>query len=267
MKPIPKIAVVGSYTIDYLESGEKVIGGIFYSTYGIWKAGGKAYAVTIIPNYIEINNPFVDNTIILDDNDVVKFRIVKVNNKRNIYLLNKVKKVLIDLKYLKEFDGILINTMYNEFLIENIFLVNCPIAVDIQGFVREVNNDNSLITNNYDKVKENMRKANQNLVVHGNEDELPSNVIYEMMYKYGFKEVIRSYGERGLEVFTRYYSKYFDVNKIGVHNIGNGDVLLGSYFTYRLMGYDVLSSIKMAINLVEDFSIHGPPVVLRISQY
>lgn len=265
MKSIPKIAVIGSYTADYRNS-EITLGGIFYSTYGIWKSGGKAYVITSLPSNFKIQNPFSEDSIILGEGSLVKFKIILSNNKRKIYILNNPNKIVIDLKYFNYFDGILLNPMFNEILLKNVISIKCPIALDLQGIVRERNSE-SMVVNNFDKVVENLQATDYNLVVHGNNEELPSSKVHELLYKFKFREVIRSHGENGLEFFTTHYSKYFNVENVGEYNVGNGDVLLASYFTYRLMGYDEISSILLARKLVEEFSIHGPPLILRINQY
>ncbi|QIW23034.1 hypothetical protein EWF20_01915 [Sulfolobus sp. S-194] len=257
-----KILIVGNFTIDLISEKEQIGGPPLYSGFAIYKLGGEAYILSVlgkdfshqIPNFLRIYK-------IIDDNNTVKFKHLFQNNSRKLILLSKTNnkinfKSLVINNY---FDGILINPVCNEVNLENIN-VNVPIAVDIQGFIRTC------------KINEEISYSSTSLppnplytVFHSNIEELNSSGLsVEDLFKLGFKELLISYDEEGFELYTINNRKYFKPTQIGAYRTGTGDILLASYFYYRLNNLDPIGSAIKAKELVEWFSNLGYQELLHI---
>jgi hypothetical protein len=254
-----RIAIIGSYTIDEIDNLTQ-IGGIIYSSYGVWKAGG----LSILPqikNY-KIENPYTYDYLEIFLDKIIKFKININENKRKLILINKRKKIILNKNAIIGVDGILFNPICNEIEFYDIQPFGIPIAVDIQGMVRECKESNEITLKNNNNIK----FYNKDLfVLHGNNDEI--NCFFnntENIFKIGFKEVLISYGKDGFELITNNFSKFFFTDLLGNYNVGNGDVLLSSYFTLRLNGHNPINAAETAKKITEEFSNFGLPLKPRI---
>ena len=159
-----------------------------------------------------------------------------------------MKKIKLDVKE-DIFSGIIINPVCNE--IDLSFLPNIPIALDIQGFIR-----NCVIGEEIKYINAKLPRSNNYLAFHSNIEEFQSSELsIDLLFQIGFKELLVSYDEQGFELYTRNEKKFFKTESVGTYRTGTGDVLISSYFFYRLSGLDYEKSALKAKKVVEDFSI------------
>ncbi|MBP1357381.1 MAG: hypothetical protein JZD40_02700 [Sulfolobus sp.] len=229
----PKILIIGNYTIDLLGSTQREGGAPIYSSLGITSAGGMPY--------------------IMSNSDKTVFKIEFNADNRRLVLVKSGGNINLDeVKYYTTFiDGVLVNPVCKEVNEIDLIKVKRPIAVDLQGFVRncelmkEIENIRNVI----------FPKLSNYIVAHGNDDEFRAlDDGISKLFNAGFKELLISYGRDGFDLVTPYDVKWFPVYEVGNFEVGNGDFLLGTYYTYRLMGLSPIDAAYLSRKLVEDFS-------------
>ncbi|MFP3259980.1 MAG: hypothetical protein RXQ22_03660 [Sulfolobus sp.] len=256
MKSSKRIAIVGNFTLD-LNGTEKIGGPPLYSGFAIYMLGGEIELSSSISkkDFGKIPN-FLPKKGIKITEKTTTFKIENINGKRKLILKAKSDKKLI---YEGNSDGIILNPVCGE--IEYVSYKK-PIALDVQGFIRKCNEGEEV---SYKPLY--LVKNTNYLVLHANYEEyINSNVTVENLIELGFKEVIISYDEDGFEVYTSSGNsvKYKPAN-IGEYKIGTGDVLLASYFIYRLNAYPIRESTILAGNFVEWFSTEGYRLLFDIN--
>lgn len=228
----PRILVVGNYTFDIVNDKTSDGGSPIYSSLGIKYAGG-----------------IVD---ILSGEERAIFKIdISDSSSRKLILMRKGSNIdLANINHYSYVDGILINPVCQE--VKALYALPKPLSIDLQGFVRNCIESHEI--ENSEDIDDIVVPA-QYLVAHANYDEVSAidgNIT--KLIKLGFKELLISYGRDGFDLITYTSSKWFPVHEIGNFEIGNGDFLLGAYFTFRLKGYSPIDAASLSKKLVEDFS-------------
>ncbi|MEM4884997.1 MAG: hypothetical protein QXO77_05815 [Saccharolobus sp.] len=247
-----KILVVGGFTIDEIEGRVRAGGPPIYSSLGVMRAGGIPKIYAIVGSDFNFDLEILSNIekkLIFDDHTIRFKIIISEQNSRKLILLNKVKKRIISIEDMV--DGIIINPVCKEVELTQIN-TNVPLALDIQGFVRNcIENDQiSYEKNVY------LPQDKRYIVVHGNKEEFElSGLTTDYLFDRGFKEVIVSDGLNGFTIYNNKGTKYlYKPSRIGKNEVGNGDFLLGAYFTLRLNGLEMQEAGLIAGKLTEEFS-------------
>ncbi|QKR00040.1 hypothetical protein GWK48_06300 [Metallosphaera tengchongensis] len=252
-----KVIVLGAVTIDEIyERGtliEKAGGSPIYSGLGVDVTGGEVGAyigigkdfVFELPKYLKV----VEKSTF---EKTMRFTIIFENNERHLILRHKHGTIPLRHSVLQGWQGVLINPVCGE--IGNYDLPEMPIAVDIQGFIRNCIEGEEIVLSRPFSFRVNSDIS----VFHANVDELQaSNLDPTKIKDLGYKEIIISDGSNG---FTLYASgkiiKRTPIVK-GSYEVGNGDFLLASYFTLRLEGLDPEIASSEALNFSEKFSTQG----------
>ncbi|ARM76009.1 hypothetical protein [Acidianus manzaensis] len=258
MKKI-SVGVLGAYTIDEIINGnnyfQRAGGAPIYSSLGIYLAGGIPYVFTIKGKDFTFNSPeyvygeYVDN---VEEN--LRFEIRLEEKGRTLKLKKKIRKMNIDYTIINNLDGIIINPVCNEIDMKDVINISVPIAVDIQGFIRNCIEGEEI---KYEKVS--FPSSSRYLVIHANhEEQKNSGLSIDELFKLGFKEIIISYGEDGFSVYTKEKTYTMNNDVKGSFEIGDGDFLLGYYFTLRLGGIDIENAVKKAHQMSVKFASYGP---------
>ncbi len=263
MKKI-RLAIIGGYTIDEIHENniiyERPGGAPIFSSYGVFKAGGVPEVFSIkgkdftfdIPNFII--EKFIQHT---DYN--LRFKIILDNGSRKIFLIRKNGEIHIDYNTLANYNGIIINPVCKE--VPTNIETNLPIALDLQGFIRNCKENSEINLENV-----NLPSNNYYLVFHANDEELEkSGLTIEKLYTLGFKEILISHGSNGFTLYYNNKSADYESSIVGNYEIGNGDFLLGYYFTLRLLGNNIKESAERSLQASQEFSIYG--LNLKILQY
>ncbi|WP_418344679.1 carbohydrate kinase family protein [Saccharolobus solfataricus] len=247
-----KILIVGGFTIDEIQGKIRPGGPLIYSSLGVMRGGGIPKLYGLIGRDFDFEIDFISDLEkqLIYDEYTIRFKIDLTNEGRKLILLKKPKnriKVISD----NTVDGILVNPVCKE--VDNMSIQSpIPIAVDIQGFVRNCIE--------YEEIRYEMGfrfPFNSNyMVMHGNREELESSKLeLSDLFKVGFKEIIVSDGHNGFNVYTNMLAKYtYRPSKIGKNEIGTGDFLLGAYFALRLGGLEIIEAATIAGKLTEEFS-------------
>lgn len=245
------IVLMSSFTIDNYETHERPGGPALFSTLGIIRSGADLsiiagrgldfrFSLRMIENFID--------KLILGENTFY-FKIETFGDgRKKVRLIKSGPRIEMSPNYGL---GVLLNPVCREIDEKIISKIETPVALDIQGFSRicKENMEVSLsqpefpISKNY-------------LVLHGNSDEI--NSIYDNLntiFKFGFRELLISYGHDGFELITNdNRSYYYKPTAIGSNEIGNGDFLIGSYFALRLNKTEIRDAVKKAGELSDKFS-------------
>ncbi len=251
-----RVAVVGGFTVDEIVEGNKVeerLGGsALYTSLGIYRAGGTPEVFSVIGKDFKFNVPeFIVERKIEVREYSIRFRIVVQGNTRQLVLVKKVSPIRVNTEDLNDYDGVVINPVCRE-VCPNLD-VNKRIALDVQGLIRDC------VENRPVTLTRTSLSPNKNFhVFHANDEELDSSGLsIDDLYSLGFNEVIISHGSKGFTLYFQGREKEFVPSVQGTVNVGNGDFLLGYYFTKRLMGLDPISASENALRASEDFSIYG----------
>jgi sugar/nucleoside kinase (ribokinase family) len=251
-----RVAVVGGFTVDEIVEGSKVeerLGGsALYTSLGIYRAGGTPEVFSVIGKDFKFKVPeFIVGRKIEVREYSIRFRIVIQGNTRQLVLVKKVSPIRVNAEDLNDYDGVVINPVCKE-VCPNLD-VNKRIALDVQGLIRDC------VENRPVTLTRTSLSPNKNFhVFHANDEELDSSGLsIDDLYSLGFNEVIISHGSKGFTLYFQRREKEFVPSVQGTVNVGNGDFLLGYYFTKRLMGLDPISASENALRASEDFSIYG----------
>jgi len=258
------IAILGGYTIDEIHENsatyERPGGAPIFSSYGVFKAGGvpEVFSIKGKDFVFDIPSFIVEKSIEVIEHNI-RFKIVLNNGSRKIFLIRKNNQIHIDYDILNNYNGIIINPVCKEVPID--IKTDLPIALDLQGFIRNCNENEEI------KLEQASLPINRSyMVFHANDEELEkSGLDIEKLYALGFREILISHGSKG---FTLYYNNEhtdYESSIVGNYEIGNGDFLLGYYFTLRLLGNNIKDSAEKSLLASEEFSMYG--LNLKIPQY
>ncbi|TRN01562.1 hypothetical protein DJ527_05180 [Sulfolobus sp. F1] len=249
-----KVLIVGGLTIDEINGNNKPGGSLIYSSLGVLRAGGVPSLYGLIGKDLDLKQlNFISDfeKYFLIDDYTIKFRILLMPNiNKSLVLLRKPKVQISNLGNINA-DGVIVNPVCKEVDLNNLN-TSLPVALDIQGLIR------NCIENEYIKYESDVKiPYNKNyMIIHLNYEEFTSSKLtLDSLFKTGFKEVIISDGYNGFVVYTNTGESHtFKPSKIGNNNVGNGDFLLGSYFTLRLSGLNISQATEIAGKLTEEFS-------------
>ncbi|ABP94336.1 MULTISPECIES: hypothetical protein [Metallosphaera] len=263
MRTKSKVAIVGAMTIDEIVNGQQLLerpgGAPVYSGLGVTMADGVAGGyVSVgkdfnydIPSYLKIIEKIIFER-------TMRFLLVFNGNTRRLTLKFSHGKIPLHLEKLSSWDGILLNPVCGE-ISSSIFEFKA-IAVDIQGFIRNcVEGQEISYTNKF-----NVRVKSELSVFHANRDELlASGLSICDLHEMGYQEIIISNGSDGFQLYTKNEELKLKPKVVGSYEVGNGDFLLSSYFTFRLNGADPKLASQYALELSEKFSTQGLNVLPR----
>jgi len=259
-----RIAIIGGYTIDEIHENsivyERPGGAPIFSSYGVFKAGGIPEVFSIKGKDFTFNIPdFIIEKFIQNVDYNIRFKIILNNDYRKIFLIRKNDEIHFDYGILNDYTGMIINPVCKE--VPNNIKINLPIALDLQGFIRNCNENEEI------KLENANLYTNENyMVFHANDEELEkSGLNIEKLYTLGFKEILISHGSKGFTLYHDNKSTDYEPSIVGNYEIGNGDFLLGYYFTLRLLGNNIKESAEKSLLASEEFSMYG--LNLRIPQY
>lgn len=256
---ITKILISGNFTIDIINGKEQIGGPPLYSGFTISKLGGEPYVYSILGKDFTFKVPsFLKIYKIIEDERTVKFKHIFDGGQRKLVLISKPKKkIKLNIEE-NLFSGIIINPVCNE--IDLSLIPNLPVALDIQGFIRKC-----VCGEEIKYTRALLPQSNSYFVFHSNIEELQnSELTINSLFKAGFKELLISYDEEGFELYTMSTRKYFKTETIGSYKTGTGDVLIASYFFYRLKGLSYEESALRARQFVENFSTSGYPELFQL---
>jgi hypothetical protein len=245
------IMVISSFTIDKYNGRFRPGGPAIYSTLGVIRTNTSPLLIAGIGEDFKYRIKFMDNLEkkLIQGKKTFLFEIeTLVNGKRKVRVIERGPSICsIEI----ENGNAIINPVCQEISPLLIRKINGFIAVDIQGFSRvcEEGKEVSLRMPEFPPTE-------KYLVLHGNSDEIYS--IYDSLnhiFKIGFREIILSFGKDGFEIITRDGTSFqYKPKIIGENEVGNGDFLLGSYFTLRMGQNSVVDSAKIAGMLSDYFS-------------
>lgn len=262
-----KVGILGAYTIDEIKDVEnnkffvRAGGAPIYSGLGIYVAGGEAHVFTSKGKDFVFDSPnYISSEYVKLIDKTLRFEILLSNNGRKLRLKNAIEK--IDLKYeeINKLDGIIVNPVCKEVDSQALRRITIPIAIDLQGFVRNCIEEKEIT---YEKVS--LYPNTYYSVIHANyEEQNNSGLEVNELFDLGFKEIIISYGEEGFILYTKHkiYKMKNDIK--GSFEIGNGDFLLGYYFTLRLKRIEIEKAINMAYSMAIKFATYGPNLSLLL---
>ncbi|AWS00587.1 hypothetical protein DFR87_06015 [Metallosphaera hakonensis JCM 8857 = DSM 7519] len=236
-------------------------GAPIYSGLGVTKAGGIAGGYVSIgedfnfdlPDYISI----IEKVIF---KKTMRFLLEFKEGTRKLTLKHGHGPIPIVEQKLKGWNGVILNPVCGE-IPPSIDVSPLPVAVDIQGFVRNCVEGEEIVINR----KFNYRVSSDLSIFHANTDEITaSGVTVDELKDYGFNEIIISNGYNGFTLYTKEDGKTVYTPSVrGGNEVGNGDFLLASYFTLRLNGEDTITAARNSLKLAESFSILGQNVLTR----
>ncbi|WP_149528623.1 hypothetical protein [Sulfuracidifex tepidarius] len=245
------IVLMSSFTIDNYENNERPGGPALFSTLGIIRGGGLPSLIVGRGSDFHFSLKLIEDFIykLILGKNTFYFKIETLSDgKKKVKLLKSGPKINA---LPNDGIGVLLNPVCREIDGESIYRIEIPIAIDIQGFSRicKENMEVSLSEPEFPVSK-------SYLVLHGNSDEI--NSIYDNLhtiFKFGFREILISYGHDGFELLTSdNKSYYYNPTVIGPNEIGNGDFLIGSYFALRLSRVEISDAVKKAGELSDKFS-------------
>lgn len=255
-----RIGVIGAYTIDevkdlinnrlYIRAG----GAPIYSSLGIYVAGGEPYVFTAKGKDFEFNRPaYISSEVVQLIDKNLRFEILLSDKGRTLILKKKINRIIIPYEQINVLNGVIVNPVCREVDLNQLNEIIVPIALDLQGFIRNCEEEKEIVYQRTSII------PNQKYsVFHANYEELMGSMLtVDELFKAGFKEIIISYGQEGFVIYTK--RKVYEIknNEIGSYEIGNGDFLLGYYFTLRLKGIEIEKAIEMAHAMSVKFAIYG----------
>ncbi|BCS92134.1 hypothetical protein [Metallosphaera javensis (ex Sakai et al. 2022)] len=257
MRRKSRVAIVGAMTIDEIVYGKQSLerpgGAPIYSGLGVTIAGGLAGGYISIgkdfnyslPSYLEVIEKIVFER-------TMRFLLVLDEKGRKLTLKFSHGKMPIDMEKLSSWDGILLNPVCGE--IPSTTFEFKAVAVDIQGFIRNcVEGEEIQNTNRF-----NVSVKSELSVFHANRDELmASGLSISDLHEMGYQEIIISDGHKGFQLYTKNGQLKLEPELVGNYEVGNGDFLLGTYFTLRLNGFDTRLASVYALQFSEVFSTLG----------
>ncbi len=260
-----RIGIAGSYTIDEIhENGltyEQPGGSPIYSSLGVYVAGGEPHVYSVKGEDFNFKLPeYIKEDIIFHTKYNLRFEINLYNGKRTLKL--KFPATRIDLNILpKDVDGLILNPVCNEIDLNQVHAI-IPLAVDFQGIVRKCLVDKEISYNEIDNIPPN----SSYLVAHANIEEVNNGKLnINKLFNVGFKEIIISYGDEGFEIYTKNRKLKENMETKGKYEVGNGDFLLGFYFTLRVKGIKIDEASKLSKIASQKFSMYGPNLQLLLS--
>ncbi|WP_240931147.1 hypothetical protein [Acidianus sulfidivorans] len=255
-----KVGILGAYTIDDIYENnarfQRPGGSPIYSSLGVYLAGGLPYVFTIKGRDFTFSSPEYIYSEYVDKTDAnLRFEIdLKENSRRILKLKTKSRKININYSNINSLNGIIINPVCKEVDEQDIKNIHIPIAIDIQGFIRNCIEGEEI---RYERAS--LPYNSNYFVLHANyEEKENSGLTIDDMFKLGFKEIIISYGNDGFILYTA--NNVYKMNNTikGNFEIGNGDFLLGFYFTLRLQGIDISKAVEITYDMATKFAIYGP---------
>ncbi|BDC19363.1 hypothetical protein [Acidianus sp. HS-5] len=265
MKKI-NIGIAGSYTIDEIHESstmyEKPGGSPIYSSLGVYVAGGEPHVYSVKGEDFNFKLPeYIKDDIIFYTKYNLRFEIDLYNGKRTLKLKFPAIKMDFNSIKLKNIDGLILNPVCNEIDLNQVH-VNIPLAVDFQGIVRKCVLGNEISYNEIDNIPSNPSYV----VAHANIEEVNNGKLnIEKLFNAGFKEIIISYGDEGFEIYTKNGVLKEIMESKGKNEVGNGDFLLGFYFTLRVKGIEISKASKLSKIASQKFSMYGPDLQLLLS--
>ncbi len=245
------INIVSSFTVDKYERYERPGGPALFSTVGIVESKANPKIVAGIGKdfkfKIKLLEKFGDTLILGDSTFTFQIHLLP-DGRKNVKLLKR-GPLINSLKV--SGSGVLLNPVCREIDTSLIRVIDVPIAIDIQGFSRSCREGSevSLATPE-------LPMSRNYFVLHGNSDEIYS--IYDninALFRAGFREIIISYGREGFEVVTSEAKTFhYTPAVIGNNEVGNGDFLIGSYFSLRISGVSIEEAVKRSGQLSDKFS-------------
>jgi hypothetical protein len=255
------IGIMGSYTIDEIHENniiyEKAGGSPIYSSLGVYIAGGEPHVYSIKGEDFKFELPdYIKEDFILKTKNNLKFEIIINNGKRTLKLKSPGSKIDFNkIGPLSNIDGLIINPVCNEIDLDQINVLNIPLAVDFQGIVRKCETGKEITYKeiNYIPYKPNYMVAHANI-----EEKNNGKLDIKKLLDVGFKEIIISYGDLGFEIYNKNGVLKETVENRGNYEVGNGDFLLGFYFTLRVKGVKIEEAARLSKLASQKFSIYGP---------
>ncbi|NON63450.1 hypothetical protein [Acidianus sp. RZ1] len=257
-----RIAIVGSYTIDEIKLDDKVTespgGSPVYSSLGVISAGGTPVVYSAKGKDFKFNvSALIEEGDIQTVEKSLRFKIEINSSGRRLILQHSIGKMTINWSKIKNNNGVIVSPVCNEVDPNGFIDVDIPIALDVQGFIRNCVEDQEI---SYTRLNLPRRKYT---VIHSNYDEMQyGNFTVKELLNLGAQEVIISYGDKGFSLFYGDSERRYFTRQPGNVNVGNGDYLLAAYFTLRLRGYTEVEAGEEALELTENFSNFGPKLML-----
>ncbi|BCU70525.1 hypothetical protein [Stygiolobus caldivivus] len=258
MKAKSKVMIIGNFTLDLGISEKEQLGGPpLYSGFAIYMLGGVPLIYSSIEkSHYHLIPHFLQKTKLFYSNSIPTFELIYTNKGRVLILRKKPEKgIPINNIDYKDLDGVLVNPVCGE--VNEIPSVNKPLALDLQGFVRSCRENEQV---EIKPTQFNIRvSSSYNLrILHANYEEIDSSKIsIGKVLEMGFREVLVSYDEDGFIVYSKSEINKYRPSRIGDYKVGTGDVLISSYFLYRLNNFSISEATQMSGEFVEWFSNEG----------
>ncbi|MCC7553223.1 MAG: hypothetical protein KO202_01840 [Methanobacteriaceae archaeon] len=174
------------------------------------------------------------------------------------FLNNPLLKKDLDFIDLNDFDCIVLNPLVNTDIpldiIKYLSSFNIPIALAIQGFLRN-NKNNEVVLDSYSNLEELLENIDtvfldniESCVLFKNEKSCKN--IMKKISKFGPNEVIITCGDNGSIIYSKYEDEFYRIPsyipRIIKNPTGAGDTYMASYLIKRFSGANIESSGKFA---------------------
>ncbi|BCU68409.1 hypothetical protein HS7_18460 [Sulfolobales archaeon HS-7] len=247
MKTILDLVIISNLTLDVINNTIRPGGPALYSGFGVAKAGGYPTLIGHGCHEYPLNSlPFKFTNMIVNQGCNI-FQITYYGSKRTLKLIKASPPIRIS-SLPKGIRGVIVNPVFHDVNLEELLpLTETPLALDIQGFLRNIRGDIVIFE------KADLPKY-EYFVTHASIDELQSaGYNIEEILKLGSRETIISYGEDGFEVYLgTNLATRTKPTELFNNPTGAGDLLIGSYFTFRISGYDVIRASELSRGVVEN---------------
>ena len=231
-----KVLILGSLTIDYIDGEERPGGPALYCSMACAALGVDYFCYGVKPREYRWGVP--QGKFLEGEGPVFEH---KYFGERRISRLTRLPPIVGDSIDIKNFDVAIVSPVFGEFsisLVEHI-VANIPSAIDLQGFVRDTDQNRNIIYKTIDESVYNILEKAK--LLHISEDE------YSVMKRIPEKTIsIVTYGSRGCHIYSREKKIYIPAYKVKGDPTGAGDFFTTILTVHYIKTRDILRSTVYA---------------------
>ena len=267
-----KVILVGNFTLDKIWInneflGEKLGGGVYYSLLPFLHEGINVRIQCVFNPYLYNAKELWNNKVLLHRNqfstEITTFRLIYGRNGRKLFVENIAPPIM-----LTQFDYneavYVLNPVMNEISINLIKTIRpnaLLVSSDIQGYIREVGENNRVIY----KVPPNINDLFKNIdILHIHLDEARSitgkynieDITHWLQKRINKSYIILTQDTDPVYIITKEFIKRIEFGPVDVKNTtGAGDYLLSATTLHYLESNDIVSSVEKAVEEVKKWLI------------
>ena len=246
---LEKFLIVGSVAIDHIDNSLRCGGSATYIPIPLIILGADFLVLGTIGKDFPWDFHYPSEMLVIDK--TISFKHVYIDDRRKLWVTNRPHE---QLKFSVDdnFDAVIVSPLINEFSHESIYSIleseNLS-AVDLQGFLRRVNLDNSIL---FDKPSDDLIGVlNSADIVTASDEE------YIWDDKLG-KIFILTMGYRGAKAFFDSTGIFVPSVKVDKTPVGAGDMFISSFTFFRLKGLSIIECLIHANALTSALIEHLP---------